>query len=732
MKNQKIVKYDDQLPILLTDVVHEPEAEFHLRDIWNILLKRKWTILSFLIIVVLVVTMVTFSSRPMYMATITLEIKKEKSNILSFQELIQIDTRWFDYYETEYRKIKSKALAKKIVEKLQLYQHPEFIGTQNNGIKAASIIKIDPILENRIANALLGHITVLPIKKSRLVKVNVTSHYPKLASQIANTLGESYIEMNLENKRKATREAAKWLKKELKKAKAKLERSEEKLRRFARLHNIVSLEDKENVIMQNLIKLNESYAEARAERIGKESLYKQTLKGDPYSLPSVVNNDLINKLKDTYIQLSAEYNKLSVIYKPAYPKMKRIKKQMKKIKSQIDKEVKRIVESIKSDYESALKKEKMLEMVTEAQKKEAMRIKELSIQYNILKREVESNREIYNGLLQKNKEANVSVGISTSNIRIVDKADTPLYPYKPRKMFNIMLAIIIGLFGGVGLAFFFEYLDNTLKTPEDVEKYTRYPTLGIIPSFVSDKKVKGKKRVQPVETISFTNPKSMVSEAFRTMRTSIILSFINKNPKKLLVTSPSPSEGKTTVALNLAITLALAEHSVLLIDSDMRQPGLHKIFGSKNLDGFSNLLAGNAKINKVLKISKVPNLSYISSGPIPPNPTELLGTKQFSYLLAFLTKKFDYIIFDSPPTMGFADSLILSSMVDGTILVIEGGKTTIQALKKVKDLFRSINSKILGVVINNVDMKKMRYNYYYKSYYKDYYYYGDSNKNSKK
>ncbi len=481
--------------------------------------------------------------------------------------------------------------------------------------------------------------------------------------------------------------------------------------------------------MQRLSELNEALTKAESDRIAKEALYKQTRNRNYDSLPPILENTLIQELKQAYIQLDAEYMRRSETFKPEYPEMVRLKNQMETIRKRLDAEMGRIIAGIKNDYESSLRRESLLRESFRRQKAKAMEMKQKAIQYNILKREADTNRDLYNALLQRMKEAGVSAGITASNIQIVDGAELPTKPFKPNKRLNLLLATVVGLFLGLGLAFFFEYLDNTIKTPEDVEQLIQLPSFGMIPEISYERRRRlDEGTVYPVELVTFGHPKSMLSEAYRNVRTSILLSFSEKPPKRIAISSPNPAEGKTTTVINTAIALSQTGARVLIIDSDMRKPRVHAVFGEENGVGLSNFLSGNAELRSVIKKANIPNLYYIPSGPIPPNPSELLGSSLFKTTMQFLGEKFDHIILDSPPVLGFADSIILSASVDGTLLVVSGGKTPRETLQRAKDVLDQVNAKILGVVINQVDIGRSDYGYYY---YRYHYYYGREGKKKK-
>jgi succinoglycan biosynthesis transport protein ExoP len=725
----------------------QEEREINLRDYWKVIRKRQWMIIAFFLIVVITTAIGTFTMKPIFRATTTIQINKENPQIVDFKEIFAVNTMDMDYYQTQYKILESRSLAKRVIQNLKLAEHPEFLpkpetpfqkwksnilnpisGLFTSFNKTSTSIK-DPsesAKETSLIDQFLGKLKIEPIRNSRLVKMHFDSNYPELSTQVSNALATTYIQQNLESRFIATQQAKEWLMGQLEDLKAKVERADEALQAFGSKHDIISLEEKENVTIQRLTELNNALTKAESERMAKEAIYKQTKDRNSDFLPTILENKLIMDLRQAYFQLEAQYMKLSETYKPEYPEMIRLKSQMQTIQKRIDAETNKIIMSIKNDYELSLRKESLLRQSFEQQKARVIEMNDKAIQYNILKREADTNRELYKGLLQRMKETGVSAGIMASNIQVLDQAELPTGPYKPNKRLNILLAAVVGLFLGVGLAFFLHYLDNTVKTPEDVEQLIRLPSFGMVPeiSFQRRGRLESGKSY-PVELITFGHPKSMLSEAFRNIRTSILLSFSERPPKRIAISSPNPAEGKTTTVINTAIALSQTGAQVIIIDSDMRKPRIHKIFNEENGAGLSNFLSGNADLESVIKRSDIPNLYYIPSGPIPPNPSELIGSKLFKSMMESLGERFDHIILDSPPVLGFADSTILSTAVDGIVLVVLGGKTPRETLQRAKEVLLQVNAKILGVVINRIDIQRSDYGYYY---YRYHYYYGKEGK----
>jgi len=740
----------------------QEEKEVNLRDYWKIIRKRRWTILAFFLIVLVTTAIGTFTMKPVYRGTCTIQIDKENPQIVDFKEIFSVNMWDQDYYQTQYKILESRSLAKRVIDSLKLSEHSEFLPQppspfqkwrsdiwasisgltrifSSSGKNPSKVPSKDPLKdtdsgkntpemakETGLINAFLGKLKVEPIRNSRLVKVHFDSNYPELSSRVANTLATNYIQQSLEHRFSATEQAKDWLTTQIDLLKAKVERADEALQAFGSKHDILSLEEKENITMQRLTDLNEAMAKAEADRMAKEAIYRQTKDRNSDTLPMVSENKLILDLKQSYIQFETQYMKLSETYKPEYPEMVRLKKQMDSVQKRIDSETNRVVAGIRNDYESALRRESLVRAAFEQQKAKAMEMKDKAIQYNILKREADTNRDLYKDLLQRVKQAGVSLSMTASNIKVIDHAEVPTSPFKPNKQMNLLLAAVVGLFLGVGLAFFFEYLDNTVKTPEDVEGLLRLPSFGMVPEISCERK----KRLEngayyPVELVTHGHPKSILSEAYRNIRTSVLLSFSEHPPKTLVISSPNPFEGKTTTVVNTAIALSQTGVPVLVVDADLRKPRIHKVFEEDNGAGLSNYLSGNGDLESIIRKSEVPNLYFIPAGPLPPNPSELLGSNLFKTMMRSLREKFEHIILDSPPVLGFADAVILSTAVDGVILVVLGGKTPRETLQHAKDVLLQVNAKILGVVINRVDLQRSDYGYYY---YRHYYYYGKERK----
>lgn len=707
----------------------EAEEEIHLRDYLHVLLRRKWIVLAFFVSVVVTVTLSTFMMKPLYKSSVTLRIDKEDPNVLTFKDVYQIERADEDYYQTQYQVLRSRNIAKRVIRKLDLDQHPEFLSSRGTSTASAILGSLspsggkddDPIMEDgvetRLIDAFGERLEVTPERKSQLVKVSFISHNPEFSKKVSNTIAETYIDFNIESKFDATQRARKWLQGQIEIMKAKVETSEEKLNEYSAGNEMIFLDenkDKESLLTQKLSELSTALSEATADRIQKEAIYNQ-IKESGAENPIVSDNPLILELKNEYATLEAEYSNQLKIYKPEYPKMKSLKSQMVAISKRIQEERGNIIKSIESDFNAALKREEYLAQAFVDEKNRALDFQRRTVQYQILKREVDTNKELYNNLLQRLKEVGVSATMTATNIQILDRAELPRAPFKPKKALNVLLSIIVGLMGGVGLAFFVEYLDNTVKDTQEIERRMHLPTLGIIPQHKSVNGGNGR---------LISHDSGHMAEAFRSIGTFVQFSSASKPPKTMLVTSPREQEGKTTTIVNTAIALTESLDRGLIIDADLRRPMIHKVLKLDNSVGLSTFLSGNVEFDDDLRqITSFKGLDVITAGPIPPNPSALLGSARMKDLLDAMGLIYDFILIDSAPLLGLTDSIYLGNSVDGVILVVKAGQTPKNTIKEAKKVLQQVNANILGVAINGIkenDLKYGYYSYYYSSsYYKE-------------
>ncbi len=726
----------------------EPQAldtgEIDLRKYIDIIFRRRWTVISITLIAAALSLVISFVTRPVYKARGTVMIEKEP-NILSFEDIFQIETFRDDYFQTQYKLLQSRSLAERTIERLKLWEKKEF-----SGGKALTTDELkNPVFRQKMVDKFLGRLEVKPIRMTRLVEVAFKANDPVLASECVNSLFDSFVDMNIEAKYETTEQATEFLREQIEGLKKEINQKEQELQNYGQEKDIVILSDKETTMLDKISELNKALTEAQIDRVRKESYYNGIKNASPDFIPEAMNNPLIQRLREEYLKLSREYAKLQEKFQPEYPEMQRLKAELESARELLTSETQRLIKAAFADYQAALKKEISLKELFEQQKEEAFRLNSSAILYNSLKIELENKKNLLESLLKRQSETGVSArlkGLRTSNIRIVDRADLPLRPDSPRKFRNLLLALFLGLFGGLGLALVMEYLDNTVKSAEDVERYSGLPTLGVVQVFDEDatlnghyyvyrsgeedgrkRKKKGQDKAETengseprsIELISHFAPDSTFAESYRSLRTALLLSGPLTSLKSLIITSPLPNEGKSVTISNLAVSLAQMDKKVLLMDADLRRPKQHRIFNLKNHDGLSNYLTMGLELNKLIKATLVPSLYLLNSGPVPPNPAELLGSDRMKALLERLKTAFDFILIDTPPILSVTDSQVLGKMVDGLVLVVRADRTPREALRQAREIIDLLKLKSFGVVINALNLDNR--GYYHRTYYRHYY-----------
>jgi capsular exopolysaccharide synthesis family protein len=650
------------------------------------------------------ITIATITQDNVDRATATVIVDAESPDVLSMKDVVKLgESNYFaykDYIETQQEIIRSRRIAYQVIKNLELRAKEGFMESK------------DPI------DTLLKKLKVELLKDTRILKISVDDHDPGQASRIANEFASVYANSNITLKMKTSGEAQNWLMAEVDKQKEKVRDAELKLQAYKEKNDILSIENKENIINEALTKLNESYLDAQKNRISAETTYKSFIDGEGninlVKLPTLLaDNEILKDLKKEYLKQEAIFIEYKKVYKAKHPKMIQLLENMAYIKTRIKNE-------IETDYNYAKEEEAKFKKLVDGKKNESLDLERKVINYNALKRELETNERILDIVLNRLKETSISSQVQTNNIRVQDFAEAPNRPIKPKKKLNVAMAIILGFIGGAGLAFFRDYMDMTLKDPGQIAAMLEVPVLGSVPKVKPDGKFIKKR--SDVDRVVEKDSTSLAAEAYRSIRTSLLFSLNHSSSaKSIVITSSVPKEGKTTTAVNLAMMIANSGEKVLLVDADMRKPRIHSIFNKENDSGLSQFLAGEKDFEGVVNPSGIDNLYFVTAGKITHRSSELLSSNNAKLFLEKAGSLFSKIIFDTPPVGLVTDAAILASICTGAVMIAESSKATSKILTRSKGLLEKVDARILGIIVNNTSITNDTYyypHYYYGKYYK--------------
>jgi capsular exopolysaccharide synthesis family protein len=699
----------------------EPErrgSEYRRLFFWylGLTLKYRWLILAFAIVALAIGFIATFTATPIYRATATIQIDREAPKIVKSEGMI--NNRDFGdslrFYQTQYDLLKSRSLAERVAANLDLAAAPDFVNPRSTSAwgKLMSIIFPGPARsegsfnyrKSLAAGLVQGGLTIAPVPNSRLVRISYDSPSVEWAQKVANGIADNFISANLDRRYGATAYARNFLKERLDELKIKLEESERALVVYAEEKEILTGGDgKQSLADSDLTALNAALQKVTTDRIQTQEQWEQANGTNGLSLPQILEDKSVEALRARRVTLMSEYQDKLATFKPAYPDMRRLKAQIDQIDQEIKAAADTIKLSLKAKYESARQQEVLLRQKIEETKSGVLDIRNKQIQYNILKREADTNRTLYDGLLQQYKDVGVAGAVGTNNIAVIDHARRPGGPFKPNLRTNLFLALILGLAAAAVAIAIFEILDDTFKSPEEVEEHLGLAVLGIIPF------VDGEIIAEIME-----QPTSHVAEAYRSFRTALQFSTDQGVPKSILVTSARPGEGKSTTALALAANFAQLGMKVLLIDADLRNPSQHRNLKLENNAGLANYLAGATPTNGGLfQETSIKGLYFMSTGPLPPNPAELLAGPKMMSLLSGAGEKYDAVVIDAPPIMGLADAPLLASMASGTLLVMATADTRRGVVRSALKRLHFARARMVGAVMNKFDYRAASYGYGY-------------------
>lgn len=713
--------------------VDRPEFQeeiIDLRHYWRVLMQHKWSIAAFSIMVSVVSILVVFSLKPIYQATTTVLIENQQTKILSIEDVYGINTTNKEYFLTQFEILKSRDLAERVIRRLKLDRHPSFAPPQQeSGVGVWAFLGVDdePSVTDQsdsfdaVVAKFINNLVISPVRKTQLVKIHYASEDPKLAALIANTLADVYIESHLEAKLGVTKKAADWLGDRLGDLRTTVQISEKRLQAYRDDFQLVDLEGVQTLDAEELEQITRRYVDAKNMRSQAQTVYEQikALGNDPefdklMAIPSILRNDLVQALKREEVAASRYVAELSQRYGPKHPKMIAAQLSADSALKALRTQVVGVAESITADYNAARSTEISLERQLDQSKQRLQSVNRQEFKLRELEREVETNRHLYDMFLQRSKETDHAEGLQAAHARIIDPAVAPRLPVKPKKKLIVILAAVASAMFAAALVLLRDALNNTVRTPDDVEEKLHASLLGFLPL------VKHNKSDMAYEGF-LSDSKSSFSESVRTIRTGLMLSAIDEPHKITIVTSSVPNEGKSTVALNLAEAVGQME-KVLLIDGDMRKPVLGRTLGlSRTAPGLSNLVAGTADFRECVQKLPGTTVDVLASGVIPGNPLELLSSKRFSTVLQKLRQHYDRIIIDSAPTHAVSDSMVLSTFADAVVYVVKADATAAPLAAKGIKRLRGIAAPVTGVVLNMVDIEKSSsYDAYYADYYRGY------------
>jgi polysaccharide biosynthesis transport protein len=762
------------------------EAPFaRLREWQRMIYRHKWMILSFILIALPLATIQAYRAKPIYQATTTIEVRPETSSLSKAGDVLVVGSN--DNTKAEIVIIRSQPVIRQTITSLNLDKNPRFLDvtTKRSVLEALMSLKgAQPEKEKKLAQesakrnadnagagemktaaleregsladhaqarqdaeaerkrlgpyiqTLLDNLSVEGVRDTRLIRISFKHTDPDIAADVANGVADNFKEYNFRGKTERFRSASNWLEDSTRKLRAQVEKAEQKLVNYSQEHNIISLEGKENLVAEKMAKLHEQVIRAEFDRIVKQSLYEEVKEGRGAQLPEAFADPKTAEVRKSLNELAVEASQLSVKYGAKHPKLQEVQKKMATLQEQIKGGQSMLDDRLKADYERAVKDEANFKTELETAKNEAVQQNQASIQYSVLRQDLETAKALYTDFLNKTSQADIQRAEQFNNVRSIEAAEAPGGPIGPNRSQTILLAFVVSLGLGIGLAYLMENMNTTVRSVDDVNRFTQLPVLGVIPvltDVIPNGKRGGIRSIElraavmkdvndSFELLGDVSDKpvladsmkvfSAAAESYRMLRTSILLSTAGHPPKTMMVTSGQPGDGKTTTVFNIALALTQLKAEVLVIDCDMRKPRLHKLLQLQKGEGLSTLLASGGDPDKFINRTPVRGLSVLPCGYVPPNPSELISSESMKELMRSLSERFDYVIIDAPPMISVSDPIILSTLVDGVILVVKSGESKGESVRRACQDLSAVGARVLGVTLNNLNIRKDGYDYY--------------------
>ena len=700
----------DPYSLETSDYEQIPERKIHWRDYVHIFWERKWIPATTLVVAVTLTFIYNSRQIPIYETSTRILVDSERVKILNIEDVQSSYAGDTAYLNTQVKILQSRPLAERVVKALELGRNPDFLpGAASNA---------------DFAGVLQGCLTIRQVRETRLIDITVAHPVPKIAALVADGVAQEFIKQNLEHKLQTTLEAARWLGEQSVEYRKKLEKSETAVQEYLENSHAVSLEQNQNIVLDKLKEINTALVKTKTDRLAVETEWNE-IKAlldagqKPVSIPTIAADGEVSALHTQLSQKQVTMSSMRVRYREKHPTMAAALVEIKELEDKLDKAAANAAEAVKTRYLMAKAKEESLARALAEQEQQAFDLNRKLMAYSALKRNSESDRQLYDNLMNRTKETGITGKLETNNITMVDPARVPEAPVRPEKAKNLMYAIFLGLLGGLGLAYAAHHYDDKIKSEEEIQTHLGSPLLSDIPHIES-------KDVVLKASHADSHPNSAASEAFHNLRATLDLIPGAKDSKVLMVTSSVPGEGKSLVASNLAIVFAQANLRTLLVDADLRRPGVHKTYLIETSTGLSAFLANNLSVEEIIHKTNIKNLDVVVVGDIPKKPAELLGSPRMRELIEEASRRYDRVVIDSPPVNVVSDPLVLLPRSQGIIFVTKFRKTRRDIVARGVNKLRSSGGRVLGIVLNDID--KRHGAYYYPYYYKYQYYYGQSRK----